>query len=108
MQLKEVIRKVNTIIGCSISLGFYSTDGRIRFINAGLDDLCETWAKGKRHTCTYPIPKDSDFIYGVIIGFCNGTSYIVDCGPSGTLTFGDLMNAVCEKFHITRETDRQV
>lgn len=102
MELKEVIRKVNTIVGWSISLGFYTQDGRIHFINAGLDDLCETWAKGKVHDCTHPLPDDSDYIYGVILGFCNGITYIVDCGPSGTLTFGELMSSLCDKVHITK------
>lgn len=96
MKLKEVVLKVNSLTGWSISMGYYRGDGGIRFLNIGLEELYSGW---KKDTLPWSYPENGDYIYAVILGYCSGNMYIIDCDDNNPLTFEELMQSIDDKLH---------
>lgn len=86
MNYKEALRKVNSLTGWSISIGFYDSEGKMHFLNIGLDRLLHEW-----NTNHLKQPENGDYLYGVILSYCTGAAYVIDCGEFDPLTFEDLM-----------------
>lgn len=92
MNYKEALRKVNSLTGWSISIGFYDSENRMSFLNISLDRLLYAWI-----TDGLKNPADDAYVYGVVLSYCTGAAYVIDCGEFDPLTFEDLMLYIQER-----------